>query len=576
MQVEPFGKEVAGMNLAQRIQTALGERLPALVLKGGTVVNVFTGELVPGDVAIDGGRIVGVGDYDGAVQVDVRGRYIAPGFLNAHCHVESSMVLPGAYCREELRHGVTTLITDPHEIANVAGAEGIAYMLAATEDLPVRYYVQVPSCVPATPFEHAGAVLEAADLLPFRDHPRVLGLGEMMNYPGVAGCDPAVLDKLEAFTGKTLDGHAPSITGRGLQAYAAAGISTDHESVTWAEAKEKLRAGIAVLVREGSASRNLTDLLTGALADGTDTRNLAFCTDDKHLADLRREGSIRHNAARAVALGMDPVTAIQLATLNAARIYGLRDLGAVAPGYRADLVVLDNLNAMSVVQVYQDGVLRVDRGQVLDWPAEAPVPAALLDSVHLPPLTAAGLALPERESYPVAELVPGQIVTRRVDLSPAQVRDGLTDGTLRKLVVVERHHASGHLGVGLLRGYGLTRGAVGTTVAHDSHNLILVGDNDSDLLLAARTLQEVHGGYCLVRDGQVEGVLPLAAAGLMSTAPTEEFLPALEAMLAKARAMGVAEGVDPFTTLSFLALPVIPSLRVTDLGVFDVEQFRFV
>lgn len=564
------------MDLAQRIRTALGKRPPALALKGGWIVNVFTGEVLPGDVAVEDGLIVGVGEYDGAANVDVRGKWIVPGFLNAHCHVESSMVLPGAYCREELRHGVTTLITDPHEIANVAGREGIAYMLAATEGLPIRYYVQLPSCVPATPFEHGGAVLETADLLPFRSHPRVLGLGELMNYPGLAECDPAVLSKVEAFADRVRDGHAPSLTGRELQAYAAAGISTDHESVTWAEAREKLRAGLAILVREGSGSHNLDDLLTGVLADGIETRNLAFCTDDKHLADLRREGSIRHHAARAVALGLNPVTAIQMATLNPARIYGLRDLGAVAPGYRADLVVLDDLETMSVAQVYQEGVLRVDRGQVLNWPEEAPVPAALLDSVHLPPLTAASFALPKRTFYPVVELVPGQIVTRRVDLSPAQVQAGLADGSLCKLAVVERHRATGHLGVGLLRGYGLNHGAVGATVAHDSHNLILAGDNDSDLLLAARTLQTSHGGYCLVRDGQVEGLLPLAAAGLMSTAPAEEFLSALETMLDKARSMGVAQGADPFTTLSFLALPVIPTLRVTDLGVFDVEQFRFV
>lgn len=571
-------KEVLNMmDFPARIRTALGQEPADLVLTDARVVDVFTGQIVRADVAIRGGTIAGVGHYEGGAHtVSLEGRYLVPGFINAHCHVESSMVVPEHYCREELRHGVTTLITDPHEIANVAGMAGIRYMLQASEHAPVNYYVQLPSCVPATPFEHAGAVLTAGDLLALKDHPRVLGLGEMMNYPGLAACDADVLAKLEAFADRIIDGHAPGITGRSLQACAAAGIATDHESVTWAEAREKLRSGIAVLVREGSASRNLTDLLTGALADRASTRRMAFCTDDKHLADIRREGTIRHNAAMAIALGLPPAQAIQMATLNAAEIYGLRHLGAIAPGYRADLVVLDDLERVTVSQVYKDGQCVVRDGEVLLPEPAVSCPDSILHSVHLPVYSAAQFRLPDRAQQPVLAVQPGQILTRQEWVPAGSVEAAIAAGTLRKLAVVERHHASGHIGVGLIRGYGLRHGAVATTVAHDSHNLIVVADNDDDLLLAVRTAQEMDGGYCLVRDGAVVGRLPLPVGGLMSAAPTDEFIPALEHLLAQARAMGVAEGIDPFTTLSFVALPVIPEVRLTDLGMFDVTKFAFI
>lgn len=565
------------MNYDTSLQTALAQRPADLLLKGGRIVDVFTGQIYTGDIAVCDGVIAGIGSYHkGLYTVHLEGRFVIPGLINAHCHVESSMVVPEHYCREELRHGVTTLITDPHEIANVAGMAGIRYMLDASENAPVNYYVQLPSCVPATPFEHAGAVLSAADLLELQAHPRVLGLGEMMNYPGVTSCDPDVLAKLEAFSGQVIDGHAPGVTGAALQAYACAGIATDHESVTWAEAREKLRAGMAVLVREGSASRNLTELITGALADGVSTRRMAFCTDDKHLADIRRDGTIRHNAAMAVALGLPPVQAVQMATFNAAQIYGLRRLGAVAPGYRADLVVLDDLDRFQVAQVYKDGRCVVQNGELLIPETPVACPDAILHSVHLPACDAARFRLPQREEQPVLVVQPGQIVTRRAQIPSGDVEAEIAAGNLRKLAVVERHHATGHIGVGLIQGYGLRHGAVATTVAHDSHNLIVAADNDDDLLLAVRTLEEMDGGYCLVQDGEVVGRLPLPVGGLMSAAPTEEFLPELERLLAQARAMGVAEGIDPFTTLSFVALPVIPEVRLTDLGMFDVTHFSFI
>ncbi len=561
------------MDRKQAVRTALGMEEPDLVLKNARIVDVLGGGIYWGDVAIRDGVIAGIGEYSAARTEDLGGRYLAPGLINAHCHVESSMATPQVYAMEELRWGVTTLVTDPHEIANVAGEEGIRFMLDASAGLPVNYYVQVPSCVPSTPFEHAGAVLTADRLKPFLEEPRVLGLGEMMNYPGVTACDPEVLGKLELFSGRVIDGHAPGSSGKGLQAYRAAGILTDHESTSYAEALEKLRAGMAVLVREGSASKNLRDILTGVLRDRVCTRNMAFCTDDKHLADIRREGTIRQNLRLAVSLGMNPVEAVQMATVNAARIYRLESLGAVAVGYKADLVVFEDLEQFPVWAVYKDGARVGLEGSLPGSGSLDRAEDRVFHSVHVAPLDEASFALPPREQYPVIRILPGQIVTQRGTVAAGALARELASGRLRKIAVVERHHATGHVGVGLVEGYGLGHGAVGTTVAHDSHNMILVGDNDGDLLAAAKELARVQGGYTIVEDGKVLGTLPLPVAGLMSLLPAGELIPALEQMLALARAQGVREGIDPFITLSFLALPVIPELRLTDLGMFDVDAF---
>lgn len=557
------------------IRTALGQEKPDLLLKNAKIVNVFSGEIIPGNIAITCGTIAGIGDYDEAEQiVDLEGRYVAPGLIDAHCHVESSMVVPAVYCAEVVRKGTTTLITDPHEITNVAGAGGIRFMLDSSALCPVNYYVQVPSCVPSTDFEHAGAAFTARDMAPFLEEPRVLGLGEMMNYPGLAACDKQVLDKIRLFNGRVVDGHAPGLSGRGLQAYVSAGIETDHESDSYEQALEKLRAGMAILVREGSACRNLRAILNGVIRDQVDTSHMAFCTDDKHLADIRREGTILHCVRQAVLLGMEPVKAIQMATINAARIYRLRDVGAVAPGYRADLVVLDNLDEFDLHAVYKDGApIGKHRTPSLSY--------GMVDldgitrSVHLPPLTEQSFALPKRELQPIINLIRGQVSTTKSEIPHDQALGLVVTGRLRKIAVVERHHATGNVGVGLIAGYGLSHGAVASTVAHDSHNMIIVGDNDSDMLDAAHELLRVQGGYTLVVDGHVLGTLPLPVGGLMSTLSADEFIPALDEMLVKARRAGVAKGIDPFITLSFMALPVIPEIRVTDMGVFDVTQFRF-
>ena len=556
---------------------ALGNSPADLILKNGRVVDVLTETIYEADVAVADGVIAGIGKYDNAERViDLEGKYIAPGLINAHCHVESSMAIPAHYVAEELKWGVTTLITDPHEIANVAGAAGIKYMLDATRALPVNYYVQLPSCVPATPFEHAGCVMDAAAMAQLKDLDGVLGLGEVMNVPGVTVSDPAVLAKLDLFKGRVIDGHAPCVTGSTLQAYAASGIDTDHESISWEEALAKLRAGMAVLVREGSASRNLTAIMQGVIASGVDVANMAFCTDDKHLADIRREGTIRHCVQMAAQLGLSPVRALRMATINAARIYGLKRLGAVAPGWQADLVVFDNLEDLRPHYVFHKGV---DANAAM---ASAPVVnpgRELLGSVQVAAFSEADFSISKfaaGKTYPVIEMLPGEIFTERGSIDGADVAAALANGQLCMIAVLERHHATGHMGLGLLRGYGLRDGAAATTVAHDSHNLIVVGTNGRDMAAAARQLVRVQGGYTLVQKGEAVATLPLNVCGLMSDAPAQQLITDLESISAKAHDLGVHQNIDPFITLSFMALPVIPRLRITDMGVFDAEHFTFV
>lgn len=556
---------------------ALGEVPADVLIKNGKVVNVLTGEIYLANVAIADDVIAGVGDYKfGKEVIDATGKYILPGFINTHCHVESSMATPESYCIEELRWGVTTLITDPHEIANVAGVKGIKYMLDATRNLPINYYVQVPSCVPATPFEHAGCILDSKAMTELIDLEGVLGLGEMMNVPGVINGVPDVLAKLDLFKHKILDGHAPLLGGKDLQAYASYGIETDHESISWAEVKEKLRAGIAILVREGSASRNLTAIIQGLLADGIDSTRLAFCTDDKHLADIRREGTIRYCVQQAIDLGLEPVRAIQMATINAAKIFGMRKVGAIAPGWQADVLVVDNLFSLKMEHVFHKG-----HDVLAKLASVKPITpdASLSGSVNVAPFSEAAFDPAQFDvdrEYPVIEILSGQIVTERGSVHGKDIARKLKEGKLCMLAVVERHHATGNIGIGLLRGYGLKNGAAATTVAHDSHNLIVAGTNATDMFMAAQELIRVQGGYTLVKDGEVVDTLPLPICGLMSDAPADELTVRLEEISAKAWEMSVSRDIDAYITLSFMALPVIPKLRVTDMGVFDAEKFEFV
>ena len=561
---------------------ALGNDPADLLLQNGRVVDVLTETIYEADVAIADGKIAAIGPrgtYSEAKQIiDLQGAYIAPGLVNAHCHVESSMATPESYAREELRWGTTTLITDPHEIANVAGAEGIRYMLRAGGQMPINYYVELPSCVPATPFEHAGCVMDAAAMAEVMHDKGVLGMGEMMNVPGVLYNDAEVHKKLDLFhdENRVVDGHAPMVKGKELQAYAASGIDTDHESMSWEEALEKLRAGLAVLVRQGSACRNLEPILKGVLARGIDVQNLAFCTDDKHLSDMRREGTIRNCVKLAVELGMSPVRALRIASINGAKLFGLRHVGAVAPGYDADIVVFNNLEDLEPLYVFWHGR---DAWAEAEKVVPVELTASLQGSVRPAAFSEETFAVSHFEAgkeYPVIRMLPGDVYTERESIMGEDVAAAVAVGELYLIAVLERHHGTGNVGLGLLKGYGLQRGAAATTVAHDSHNLIVIGTNAADMVVAANELVRVQGGYTLVREGQVVGTVPLNICGLMSSAPTEDLIVSLDEIAALAHAQGVPDNIDPFISLSFMALPVIPRLKITDMGMFDVERFAFV
>ena len=561
---------------------ALGNDPADLLLQNGRVVDVLTETIYEADVAIADGKIAAIGPrgtYAGAKRVlDLQGAYIAPGLINAHCHVESSMAAPESYVREELRWGTTTLITDPHEIANVAGVEGIRYMLRAGGQMPINYYVELPSCVPATPFEHAGCVMDADAMAEIMHDEGVLGMGEMMNVPGVLYNDAEVHKKLDLFHAeqRVVDGHAPMLTGKELQAYVASGIDTDHESMSWEEALEKLRAGLAVLVRQGSACHNLEPILKGVLASGIDVQNLAFCTDDKHLADMRREGTISYCVKLAVELGMSPVRALRIASINAAKLFGLRHVGAIAPGYAADIVVFNNLEDLRPLHVFWHGV---DAWAEADKVLPLEPAASLRGSVRPAAFSAATFALSHfvaGKEYPVIRMLPGDVFTERESIMGENVAAEVATGQLYLIAVLERHHGTGHVGLGLLRGYGLEKGAAATTVAHDSHNLIVIGTSPEEMAVAAAELVRVQGGYTLVHEGQVVGTVPLNICGLMSSAAPEELIVGLDEIAEKAHAQGVPRNIDPFISLSFMALPVIPKLKITDMGMFDVEKFAFV
>ena len=558
---------------------ALGQIPADLVLKNCQIVDVFSGSIYRGNIAIAEGCIAGIGDYHEAkASIDLDGAYVAPGLINSHCHVESSMTTPENYCAQELRHGVTTLITDPHEIANVAGLPGISYMLAAGRSMPINYYVQLPSCVPATPFEHSGCILEAADLEKLADTEGVLGLGEVMNVPGVLTQTPELLAKLHIMQsrGRGIDGHSPGLTGRALQAYIGSGIETEHEATSWQEAKEKLRSGMAILVREGSASKNLEAIITGALAEKIDFSRMAFCTDDKHFADIQAEGTIRFCMQKAVSLGLAPITAIQMATYNAARIYSLKHLGAIAPGMQADITVFEDLTDFDVRLVLHKGR---DTAKLLQTHSAIPCPEELLNTVQPAPFSAEDFTfskfLPGKK-YPVINIIPGELLTDCSYIDGSKVEQAVKNHELCLIAVIERHHRTGNIGLGLIAGYGLTSGATATTIAHDSHNIIIIGTSAADMTLAGQELIRCQGGYTLVRDGKVVRTLPLKLCGLMSDVATEQLVNELKTIKELAHAQGVVRNFDPFVGLSFMALPVIPKVKITDMGMFDTVNFKFI
>ena len=565
------------MNKKHLIRVAQGLEPADLVLKNAEVFHVYTGEFILCDIAIADGYIAGTGSYFGIEEIDMQGRYITPGFIDAHVHIESSMLTPYQFAKAALPCGVTTIVTDPHEIANVCGAKGIQYMLDATEQLPLNVYFMLPSCVPATDFEDSGAVLLAEDLEPFMEHPRVLGLAEVMNAPGVLQQDENVMAKLEMAGKGRIDGHAPGLTSSQLMGYAAAGITTDNECITKEQALDRLRAGIKVMLREGSAAKNMRGLLPTVNPDTAPY--FMFCADDKIPAELLDSGYINYMVKAAIEEGVSVANALQIATINAARHYGIKDAGAILPGRRADLLVFDNLDEWKPRQVYKDGRLAVDNGRLLQEGRNCDS-SSLEHTVNLAPVTVESFRLPlKTEMANVIGLVPYQIVTNKAVLSVKRV-DGCAvsdvENDILKLAVLERHHATGNIGLGLVKGFGLKRGALASTVGHDSHNLIVIGTNDEDMLAAVQELQRIGGGICIAEDGQIRGVLPLPVGGLMTNEPALMVAKQQAEMIALAREMGVPEFYSPFLTLAFLSLPVIPSLKLTDRGLVDVDSFKFI
>lgn len=550
-----------------------------LVLKNAEVFHVFTGEFIQGDIAIADGYIAGTGSYFGIEEIDMSGRYIVPGLIDAHVHIESSMLTPYQFAKAALPCGVTTVITDPHEIANVCGTKGIQFMLDATEKIPLNVYVMLPSCVPSTEFENAGAKLLADDLEPFLQHPRVLGLAEMMNAPGVLTQDSGVMEKLRMArsAGMHVDGHAPGLTSSQLMGYAAAGITSDHECITKEQALDRLRAGIGVMLREGTAAKNLKALLPAVNPDTAPY--FMFCSDDKIPAELLESGYINDMIRIAVSEGVSVANALQMATINTARHYNLKDVGAIMPGCKADLLVLDSLNPWVPLQVYKDGRLAYDQGRLVQTGTELDS-SDLEHTVNVGELNLDALRLPlATEMAHVIGLVPYQIVTKKATL-PVKRVDGCAvsdiENDVLKLAVFERHMATGNVGLGLVKGFGLKRGALASTVAHDSHNLIVIGTNDEDMLAAARELQRIGGGICIADGGEITASLALPVGGLMTNEPAQAVADKQAEIIAKAREMGVPEFYSPFLTLAFLSLPVIPSLKLTDKGLVDVDAFKFI
>lgn len=546
-----------------------------LVIKNANVVNVFTDEIVRADVAVYEDVIIGVGSYSGENEIDAGGAYLAPGFIDAHVHIESSMVIPSSFMKVIMPHGTTTVIADPHEIANVAGAAGIRAMYKLTDELPLRVLFMLPSCVPATPFEHSGAKLVAEDMEQFMHKSRILGLGEVMDANSVINCSQEMLDKLRLFDKRPIDGHAPMLEGMGLNAYRVAGAFSDHECSTYEEVKQKLATGMNILLRIGSAANNMDGVLRRIAEERLPTRNMMFCTDDKHIEDIRREGHINANARMAVAAGIDPIDAIKMASYNAARAYGIRGVGAIAPGYKADMVLLEDLKDFKVKQV----ISRFGRPYTGKEQIPSPIlPPQVFNSVRLPEISKYDLALRCHVSAPVIKMIPHQLVTELVYRDVERDENGcfIPSEGMVKLAVIERHHATGSMAVGILEGLGIKHGAVASTVAHDSHNLVVAGDNDEDMLMAIESLRDCGGGYSVVSRGVVLARLPLPIAGLMTAAPVNDVLEIQQALLDALYSLGAKRDSDPLIALSFMALPVIPAVKLTDEGLFDAVNFKFI
>lgn len=563
--------------IQKRIDLAAGRGKVELVLKNCKIVNVFSHEIGHGDIAIDSGKIIGVGDYKGHKEIDLEGKYVAPGLIDSHEHLESAMVTPAQMSRVVIPRGTTTIIADPHEIANVCGIKGIEFMMKSVAQTPLNAFFMMPSCVPATPFETSGAHLLAKDLEPWMKENNVLGIGELMDYPGVISGREDIIDKMMIAQDKIIDGHGPVIEGKELNAYMIGGVKTDHECSNVKEMKSRLDRGMYIAIREGSAARDLKTLIQG-VTDAT-SRRCTLCTDDKNPEDILKEGHIDFSIRKAIELGCDPITAIQMATINTAECYHLRDIGAIAPGFDADLIILDDLKAFNVLQVYKKGIKVAEDNQALFDVTETDT-SDVIETVNIKPVAKDDLKVKlSSDIVNVISVQPFSLVTerniRKVNIDEEGYFEEHKYIDIIKMAVIERHHATGNIGLGLVENFKLKNGAIATTIGHDSHNLIVIGDNDDDMLKAIHAVESLEGGIAVVAGGEVH-TLQLRIAGLMSDQPMEFVAERLKYLLNIAyEDLGVNKHIDPFMTLSFLALPVIPDIKLTDKGLFDVVKFDF-
>ena len=566
--------------LKRKIEVASGKKRCDVVFRNAKIVDVLSHEIVEGSIGIDNGRIVGIGPYEADKEIDVKGKYLMPGLIDSHVHIESSLAPPDSFARAVIPHGTTTVIADPHEIANVKGAAGIKFMIRSAKKVPMNIFFMIPSCVPATTFEHSGAVLDASAIDSLMDYENVLGLGELMDYPSVISANDDILDKIltASSRNKLIDGHGPMLEGKALNAYVAAGVRTDHESSTVDEMRDRLRAGMYILMREGSAAHDLKALL-GGVTEGN-SRRCMFCTDDRQPEDILKSGHINNHLRISVEMGIDPITAVQMATINAAQCFRLNNIGAVATGYEANFVIVDNLKDFTVKDVYYKGNLVARDGEAV-FKAEKEDIQAVSGKLNVKPFGVEKFNLKLRSDIArVMRLKAHSLLTEKVQRKIFRDKDGNFDQhpelDILKLAVIERHNATGNIGIGLVENFKLQNGAIATTIAHDSHNIIVIGDNDEDMYSCVNELIKIGGGITMCSRGKILGTLPLPIAGLMSDKPLPEINKKLKEMNKTAyEVLKVNKTLDPFMTLAFLALPVIPELKLTDLGLFDVTEFKF-
>jgi adenine deaminase len=574
--------EITKDTLKKRIAVA-SKQIPAdVVIKNGRIIDVFNLDIIDGDIAISDGMFVGIGQFEGQQVIDAKNRYVCPAFIDGHVHIESSMVTPTEFAKVVLPHGVTTVITDPHEIGNVSGSEGINFMIENSKNIPLDVFLMLPSCVPATPFENSGADLQAEDLEPFYNHKRVLGLAEVMDYPSLKNGESSIVDKI-VMTSKysdQIDGHLAGLDTNAINIFRSAGIKTDHECSTVSDALERLRRGMYLMIREGSVAKDLKSLIK--VINRNNARRCLFCTDDKHLDDLIEEGSIDHNIRLAIQYGIQPLLAIQMASLNAAECYGLSKKGAISPGYDADFLLLDNLENVSISEVYRLGKLVAQNGKYVGESLIKDGPKSqLTTTVQVPDIIEKDLQIPmgETKNATIIEIIPNQLATNKL-IETVNVDNGhfypSIENDQLKLIVAERHKRTGNIGLGIVKGFGFREGAIATTIAHDSHNIVASGTNDRDLLKAINALKEMNGGLAIIKNGETIASLSLPIAGLISDKDYQTVNLELKKLKLALAELGFIGEFNPFLTLSFLTLPVIPALKLTDLGLFDVGSSRHI